>query len=379
MLEYETIDPTTAAAYLRRVGWLTADEPVTVERLAGGVSNEVLYVARSAGDFVVKQALPQLRTPTPWFSSVERIWREVDVLRTCAELVATAAPQLTDVTTPAVLHEDRHNYTFAMSAAPRLHRVWKRDLLGRRLDGHVAQQCGRLLAALHGGSYRSVELQQRLGDRQLFYELRLDPYYRAVAAKFPDDAPVFERLIAEVWEHPRALVHADFTPKNLLVWDTPAQTPGLMMVDFETGHFGDPAFDLGLFVAHIALKASAARCGDLSRFELAATDPKPVTEPRQLADRYLELARQFWETYVARMATVIGPAEMLALEARGVGHLAGCVWARLDGKSRVEYLVDHGVRENLRSWSRRLLYDRPGSWVEAWQSLAATLDRTTDG
>ena len=42
----------------------------------------VLLVERSppAADFVLKQARAQLRTRQEWFSSVERIWREAEVL-----------------------------------------------------------------------------------------------------------------------------------------------------------------------------------------------------------------------------------------------------------------------------------------------------------
>ena len=49
--------------------------------------------------------------------------------------------------------------------------------------------------------------------------------------------PRLEDLVDQVWAHPLALVHADYSPKNLLVWPD-----GLMLVDFETAHYGDPAF-----------------------------------------------------------------------------------------------------------------------------------------
>src|ERR1700738_1785371 len=87
------LDPENAADYLREVGWLAGDEPVRIEALGGGVSNQVLYVTRPTrpvGAFVLKQARPQLRTPDPWYCSVERIWREVEVLRLCQQVLEPA-------------------------------------------------------------------------------------------------------------------------------------------------------------------------------------------------------------------------------------------------------------------------------------------------
>src|SRR5580698_139817 len=80
------IDSANAVAYLTASGLIAADEPVTVRELAGGVSNMVLLVERTRdpeASFVVKQARRQLRTRQPWFSRLERIWREVEVLEVC--------------------------------------------------------------------------------------------------------------------------------------------------------------------------------------------------------------------------------------------------------------------------------------------------------
>jgi 5-methylthioribose kinase len=52
----------------------------------------------------------------------------------------------------------------------------------------------------------------------------------------------------------RTFVHADFSPKNILV-----HRQGLTVVDFETAHAGDPAFDIGFFLSHLSLKAFRSR------------------------------------------------------------------------------------------------------------------------
>ncbi|HND52998.1 MAG TPA: hypothetical protein PLV92_11395, partial [Pirellulaceae bacterium] len=117
------IEVDNAADYLRERGWIDAAEPVDVSFLSGGVSNVVLYVrrpTRPGEDFVLKQARAQLRVPQPWFCSVERIWREVGVLRLCQRLLAGEGREASAaaVTTPRILAEDRENYAFTMTAAP---------------------------------------------------------------------------------------------------------------------------------------------------------------------------------------------------------------------------------------------------------------------
>ena len=120
----QLFDATNLAPSLRDRGWIGPDEPVAVRELTGGVSNVVLYVARSAspgGDFVVKQSRPQLRVAETWLCTVERIWREVDALRYCDELTEIGRPNEREgecVATPRVLFESRADYLYGMTAAP---------------------------------------------------------------------------------------------------------------------------------------------------------------------------------------------------------------------------------------------------------------------
>jgi 5-methylthioribose kinase len=344
------LDASTAEDYLRQSSRLARQERVRVRELTGGVSNMVLLVERPerpGDDFVLKQARAQLRTPHAWFSSVERIWREADVLSICNRLLNEQADKDNDAAgecpalafgTPQILFEDRPNYLFAMSAAPRPHTVWKNDLLAGRIDPRVATACGRLLGTLHAASWLNDEIARALGDRTLFEELRIDPYYRTLAQCHADARAAIDRLIASLDGHPRALVLADFSPKNLLV-----SAGGLTLVDFETGHYGDPAFDLGFFLSHLVLKAC-------------------LKAPSHGA--YLKLTEQFQTSYDRILSAKIPSEEMSNLWARGVQNFAGCAWARLDGKSRVEYLIDVRHTAAIRALCRDVFEQEPATWPE---------------
>jgi aminoglycoside phosphotransferase (APT) family kinase protein len=325
------------ASYLHGRGLIPA-VGTRVSELLGGVSNRVYLVTwgRPVQRWVVKQARPQLRTAEPWFCTVERIWREMDVLQACRRLAPAGM-------VPEIVFEDRDQYVFGMTAAPPDARTWKEALQTGERDRDRAQHCGVLLGSLHAGSWRNDALRSHFADQSLFDELRIDPYYRSVARQCPAAAPVFEELIAELKAHPLALVHADFSPKNLLIWPG-----GTLLVDFETGHYGDPAFDLGFFLAHLVLKA----CRDAPQHA-----------------EMLQLASDFLSAYVARVEPVMGK-ELDALLARSWRQLGGCLWARIDGTSQVEYLPEAVRRDAIRNLAKELLTAN----FRSWDDVSARVD-----
>jgi tRNA A-37 threonylcarbamoyl transferase component Bud32 len=309
----------------------------------------VVRVSRARGDdLILKQARGQLNVAEPWFCSVKRVWREIDVLRECERLLShDQADGDFQVETPRFLFEDRENYLYAMSAAPADHIVWKSELLAGVARRDVAAACGRLLGRLHAGSWNDAGLARRLDDRTFFDDLRLDPYYRQVAKVHSELAPALEQLIADVWRERHCLVHGDFSPKNLLVYDR-----RLILIDFEVGHYGDPAFDLGFFLTHLLLKTFYH---------------VPRHEP------YFELTDSFWASYRKEMAQAVSPRDFDALVGRGILNLAGCSLARLDGKSRIEYLNDNSRRDAVRELCRQIFATRPHQWSDVRNLASSTI------
>jgi 5-methylthioribose kinase len=311
-----------AVSYLRSQGWI-GPGPAHVELLSGGVSNAVLRVETPDRLFVLKQSCPQLRTRDAWFSDLNRIYREQEVMQ-------LLHPLLPPLTVPEVLHVDRDNYVFAMSHAPREAYNWKQSLLDGVVDMKLGELSGRILGRLHETT-ADPQLHDRFGDQVVFVQLRVDPFYHRVQERRPELAAAIQPVLDQLFTVKEALCHGDYTPKNLL-----AHASGFTLVDYETAHFGDPTMDLGLFLAHLLLKATR--------------------RPQQRLE-FFELTRAFWRGYTAEVR--FRPVDELL--ARGVGHLAVCLLARVDGTSPVDYLSEE-QRQAVRLLARDLLNERPIRW-----------------
>jgi 5-methylthioribose kinase len=310
-----------AAAYI--------GEPCTARELGGGVSNTVLLVETGTSRFVVKQALPKLRVEQDWFCERDRIFREADALR-------MVAPLLPPDSVPAVLLEDRDNFAFRMTAAPPCSDTWKAKLLRGDIDLATAEATGRMLGCMIRGTWQSASFAERFGDRTVFDQLRLDPYYRTVAKRHPDLAPALDALIETTLSRQYCLVHGDWSPKNFLVSDQE-----LMAIDFEVAHFGDPSFDTAFMLNHLLLK---------SFFR---------TEFKQ---QYGAAARRFWNT----LETYTRPLAGGWFERATLQHLGGLLLARIDGKSPAEYITDADLKERIRAYARGLITDPPATVAEGF-------------
>jgi 5-methylthioribose kinase len=331
------LTPDTAADYLRATGRVPEGRGVTVRALGWGVSNVVMRVD-IAGEppIVLKQARERLRTKAHWVSRLDRIWTERAALVLLADLLPEGA-------VPRVLFADEENYLFAMTCAPEDSVVWKEQLLAGVANPETARQAGTILGTMHAETRDHPALRSGpLADREVFDQLRIDPFYRSIARAHPDLAPRVEALTAAMLDvSPRCFVHADFSPKNILVHDI-----GLTVVDFETAHAGDPAYDLGFFLSHLLLKAVRAA---------------PEEGP------YLALTEAFLDAYRARTGPI--PADV---EARANAHVAACALARIDGTSPVDYL-DEPARDVARRFARAALLAEPATWHELIQILAQYL------
>jgi aminoglycoside phosphotransferase (APT) family kinase protein len=318
-----SLEPGTIGRYLVERG-LLPDADVTVEALSGGVSNDVLAVGAGGVELVVKQALPRLRVADEWLATPNRIEREAQALSVAGALTPGAVPE------PVHLARDLH--LLVMTRAAPGARTWKADLLGGRVDAAVAASLGALAGRWHAATADDPATAGTFVDLEAFVQLRVDPYHRTVASRTPGLAARIEDLAGELLAPERrcCLVHGDLSPKNVLV-----DAPGLWVIDWEVAHFGNPVFDLGFVLCHLACKAVHRPAGATSLATAAAT----------FLDAYAHVAPEL------RCRT--GDAELAA-------HTAALMLARADGKSPVEYLDEEG-RERLRDLAGQVLRaTRPG-------------------
>jgi fructosamine-3-kinase len=330
--------------YLEETGRCSADAITAVVPLAGGVSNRTMRVELKSGEaWIVKQALDKLRVRVDWFSDPARIHREALALRWLPSLASEDAA-------PAFIFEDHRHHLLAMSAVPQPHANWKTLLLAGNLNLEHVRQFGGLLAKIHIGAYEQRATLSKLFDDYRFFEtLRLEPYYEYTASQVAAASPYIARLIEQTREHRVTLVHGDYSPKNVLIYQD-----ALILLDYEVIHWGDPAFDIGFSMTHLLSKAHH------------------VASHRAA---FLRAAHEYWRVYWSAAASMPWSA---GLEPRAARHTLACLLARVAGRSPLEYLTDDARQRQQAIVVQAMTRDAITSIPELIDDFAAGLNGLND-
>jgi aminoglycoside phosphotransferase (APT) family kinase protein len=316
-VEAPTEVPPEFARALRELG-LAGAGPLHGAALTGGVSSDIWRIDTDDGPVCAKRALARLRVAADWRAPIERNRYEARWMEVADEAVPGCAPK--------VLGQHPGLGVLVMRyLPPTAYALWKGRLRDGRVDLATAADVGRVLAGIHGHSAARPELAARFDTDAIFFDIRLEPYLLATAARHADLAPALERLVAVTRANRCALVHGDVSPKNILVG-----VEGPVLLDAECAWWGDPAFDIAFCLNHLLLKClwnPAATASFLAAFDA-------------LAAAYL---------------TRVGWEPRAALERRAAELLPGLLLARVDGKSPVEYLDAERQRETVRRVGRALL------------------------
>jgi streptomycin 6-kinase len=308
-------------------------ERFTATPLTGGVSSRVVLIEGGPRRLVAKQALPQLAVADDWRADPRRATREVACIDSLHRLQGSGC-------IPEIVWRDLDNHGYVMLAAPEGARTWKDAMLEGEVDLGLARSAAHVLGDMHR-SVTADDARELFEDPEIFVQLRVDPFYRVVAERHPDVADAVEQHVESLMANRTTLVHGDFSPKNILVWDHE-----LLLLDYEVAVWGDPAFDVAFMLSHLALHG--------------------FTTPRH-APRFGLAAKRFWAVYAANVAAD-------DLGRRVAGHYACLLLARVDGKSPVDHLSDERALEAVRQMSLRMLRRPPADLAEA---LAIT--ETTQG
>ena len=294
-------EPASLASYLAQRGYAMEESRI----LPGGVSNDTVLVRLADGSsIVVKQARAQLKTAAEWKSDPARIRQEALAMEWLSRWTPAGS-------IPRLLFLDAANHILAMEAVPQPHQEWKRLLLSGDIHLDHFSKFGELLAAIHRGSYEErVEVEPPFRDQSFFVSLRLEPYYLYAADREPRAAVFLRELVLETQARRFALVHGDYSPKNVLVCGDQ-----LVLLDHEVANFGEPTFDVGFGLTHFLSKA------------LHLPDNR---------ERLRAGAHAFWRAYRSGLPAI---PEFTDVSERSVRHTLGCLMARVAGKSVLEYLT----------------------------------------
>jgi 5-methylthioribose kinase len=312
----ELLTDVTVIDYLIKHGVVTSAKDTHVEILTGGVSNTVLSITTKNQNLVLKQALPELKVAQKWEADQRRAIVEADALRVFHGISPEVVPKLVFI--------DPIEFVLIMERIPLGSSVWKSDLLSGIFNPKVPEVLGKTLAEWHHFGAEYPEYKSQFKEDTLFEQLRVDPFYRFVAAKNPLLQESIFALIKELESDHSTIVHGDFSPKNIMV--TPDEQ--VYILDFEVMHVGNPIFDLAFLVSHL-----------LCKFFRAENDQTAV-QLGIMADKFLSAYEASHE---------IGSNLPF--------HTALIALARVEGKSPVDYL-NESAQVKLQKFTKHVLSNR---------------------
>jgi aminoglycoside phosphotransferase (APT) family kinase protein len=303
----------------------------SVMPLVGGVSCDIWRVEEDGRQYVVKRALPKLRVQAEWFADIARNRHEQDYLKYVGKFLPGSVPKI------LFAGED----FFAMEFLGQEFRDWKTLLLAGTIEPDTASNAGGTLGRIHRESWQDPEAGRLFSTDQHFHDLRIAPYLLASAEKHPEIAGLIHAEAKRLAATKLALVHGDYSPKNLMVADR-----RLVVLDCEVAWFGDPAFDLCFLINHLLLKSLRLR---------------------DRTQAFLNLIPLVISAYRREL----GEDHFQAVSGHAPGLLLCLLLARVDGKSPVEYLTDTAQKDFLRGFVHKHLAIPPETLpdlVERWSS-----------
>ena len=306
-----------ATALVVSLGLARNTDILSVKPLTGGVASDIGAVETTAGTFCVKFALERLRVAQDWRVPVTRNKSEYDWLSVAGQVAPGAAPRL--------FGRDAALGGFAMEmiAGPDV-TLWKSDLLAGRSTGQEAALVAGVLGHIHAAGASTAFDRSRFANRDLFRDIRIEPYLSFTATRHPKVADQLLTLADSLFDAEQTLVHGDISPKNILL-----RGGKPIFLDAECATMGDPSFDLAFCMNHLVLKAL-----HVNRATLGAVGV-------------------FWRAYAPHVYW----EDASRLQARVAALIPALMLARIDGKSPVEYLSDP-MRDRIRQLSLDLLTRR---------------------
>ena len=300
---------------------LIKGDSIEILPLSGGVSSLIYLVKDGEREFVVKKALHKLRVKEDWHADVERNTTEQKFIQYVANFLPRSVPK--------ILHSDPEAGLFTMEYFCSDFKTWKTLLLKGNVKKDHTTQAAQILATIHQRSWKDTRAKNNFDTTKNFHQLRLEPYLINTAKKHAPLQELFLKEVDRLSNTRLCLVHGDFSPKNILVG------PGRMiLLDCEVAWYGDPSFDVALFLNHLLLKSLYH---------------SPYYED------FVQNATIFKTEYKTLLGTYYTTEK---LESSICHLLPMLLLARVDGKSPVEYLDSEKKKNLIRKFSTKCLLNK---------------------
>ncbi len=251
-------------------------EARVITLLQGGNVNTIFRIKKKSREFVIKQTLEEPQNKKVFLKpiklSMDRNYYEMRTMETIHAL-------LREPNVPKVLFTDAENFVIGMTAVPEDAKLHQQELFEGKFHFDVAYALGKFTAELHSKTWQNKEIEKLFSNSPGLH-LRAATIITAFE-KYPNHKKKFQKAFQKSRKNKFCLVDADITQKNILLHDGT-----FTKLDFETVHYGDPALDVGIMIAHYILPA--------------------IVYP-QWKKEYLHCAALYWQAYQSSVTFQLPP------------------------------------------------------------------------
>ena len=268
--------------------------------------------------------MPKLRVLKEWFADTKRLRYEYLWLKHCKKIIPNSIPNIYQFSA-------KQDFLILEYLNEKNYVTLKSKLLKKDIDINIINKISKNLSKIHNESTGQFVKKKFINNSKNFYDLRLDAYFNEVGRVYPDLKKIIKNIIKNYKKYSSTLVHGDFSPKNILIFNK-----NIKYIDAETCNFGDPVFDVVYFGNHLLLKS------------IHIPDKK---------NKFIKSYENFFSTYLKSIKF----SQRKNFIDRCIAMVPIMLLARIDGKSPVEYITKKNIKNKIRLLSFNLINDPPES------------------
>ena len=284
---------------------------INVEPLKGGVSCEIYKVDTTTNSYCIKKALKKLRVEKDWYADPIRSYYEYLWLKKTKKILPSSIPEV-------ISYNRMKNYLIIEYLNMSRYSNLKEDLLKGKVDLDNLNKIAKKLLYIHKNLKSNYNKKIFQTHNFNFIKLRINPYLLELNKTYPELKKYINETVNLLRNNQHTVIHADFTPKNILVSKNKQ-----IILDAETANYGDPSFDIVSLINHLIIKLLFVN-KNKKNFVLAL--------------------KKIFNTYHSNVTW----EEKQDIIKRSLTLLPLMMLARVDGKSPVEYIKNNNEKNKLR-------------------------------